>query len=139
MRSALLTVLIVILMFLPLAAAQPPDTPPGLADRFDLRNDDGSINWPTVAASVGTIMLLGAISYLLHRRYQSGPVTVQSDEEAVLALLEDHDGTMKQPELRDALDWSDSKISRVTSRLESDGTIEKYQLGRENIVKRVED
>jgi len=84
------------------------------------------------------VVFLGA--YLLHRRYNTEqPVQVQSDEGAVLAVIDQHDGQTKQPAIRDALDWSATKASRVTSRLEDDGKIEKLQLGRENIVRKSED
>lgn len=41
---------------------------------------------------------------------------------------------IKQQTLVDELDWSESTISRHLSDLEAEGTIERYQIGRENIV-----
>lgn len=133
--------MISVLILLSVAVAAPPGgIPPGLAERFQMTNDDGSIDWGTVATSTLAAVLVLAGGYLLNRRFHpsSPAVMVQSDEEAVLAILDEHGGQLKQPQIRDALDWSDAKTSRVTSRLGDDGTITKLQLGRENVVKRVE-
>lgn len=44
------------------------------------------------------------------------------------------DGRIKQQALVDELDWSESTVSRHLSDLEADGIIERYQIGRENVV-----
>lgn len=62
-----------------------------------------------------------------------------SDEERVLAILDDHDGEIKQAELVDTVDWSKSKVSRVLSEMEEGGRVEKLRLGRENLVRTVDD
>lgn len=57
-----------------------------------------------------------------------------SDEEQVVALLESRGGRMKQVEIVDRTDWSKSKVSMLLSDMESEGTVSKLRVGRENIV-----
>jgi len=62
-----------------------------------------------------------------------------TDEDHVNALLEDRGGRMKQGDIVEALDWSKSKTSRVLSRMAEDDEIRKLQIGRENVIERVDD
>jgi hypothetical protein len=57
-----------------------------------------------------------------------------SDEERVVALLESQGGRMKQVDIVDQTDWSKSKVSMLLSDMESEGTVSKLRVGRENIV-----
>jgi len=57
-----------------------------------------------------------------------------SDEERVLALLQDHDGRMKQAEIVDATGWSNAKVSQLLSGMAEDGKIRKLRIGRENLI-----
>lgn len=57
-----------------------------------------------------------------------------SDEERVITLLEAQGGRMKQVDIVDRTDWSKSKVSMLLSEMESEGTISKLRVGRENIV-----
>lgn len=57
-----------------------------------------------------------------------------SDEERIIALLEERGGRMKQVEIVRNTDWSKSKVSMLLSEMESEGTISKLRVGRENIV-----
>jgi hypothetical protein len=57
-----------------------------------------------------------------------------SDEERVIALLEEHGGRMKQVDIVGNTNWSKSKVSMLLSEMESEGTISKLRVGRENIV-----
>lgn len=59
---------------------------------------------------------------------------ILTDAERVQAVLEAHGGRMKQAAIADELDWSASKTSRVLADMVEDGTVEKLQLGRENLV-----
>ena len=61
-----------------------------------------------------------------------------TDEEKVLQVL-DSGERVKQIHIRDELGWSDSKTSRVLSEMEERGSIEKLRLGRENVVRRVDE
>ena len=58
-----------------------------------------------------------------------------SNEERVTRFLADHGGRAKQQEIVDGLDWTEAKTSQVLSSMESEGSIEKFRIGRENVVK----
>ena len=65
------------------------------------------------------------------------PVTgaeVMTDAERVQTLLEATDGRMRQTAIADEFDWSASKVSRVIGKMVDEGTVEKLQLGRENLI-----
>ena len=57
-----------------------------------------------------------------------------SNEERVLALLDHHDGRMKQQAVAAELDWSDAKTSQVIGKLRDAEEVETFRLGRENVV-----
>ncbi|MCT9098137.1 hypothetical protein [Haloarchaeobius sp. HME9146] len=70
----------------------------------------------------------------------SSPGTaVMTDDERVLDLLDSAGGRVRQAAIADTFDWSASKTSRVIGRMADDGTVEKLQLGRENLVTLPED
>ncbi|KAB1194355.1 MarR family transcriptional regulator [Haloferax sp. MBLA0076] len=62
---------------------------------------------------------------------------ILTDEDRVQNLLRASDGRIRQKDVVTELDWSKSKVSRVLSRMEDDGTIEKLRLGRENVIELV--
>lgn len=95
------------------------------------------------AALAGAAVVLGAIGVLVWRRRQTrateaetppGDPSLLSNEEQVLAVLEDHGGRMKQQELAETLEWTDAKTSKVTSEMREAGRIEGFRLGRENVL-----
>ena len=59
---------------------------------------------------------------------------LQSDDERVITLLEEHDGRMRQVDIVSNTDWSKSKVSMLLSEMEDEGLISKLRVGRENIV-----
>jgi uncharacterized membrane protein len=59
---------------------------------------------------------------------------VLTDEERVLELLNANGGRIRQAAIAEEFDWSASKTSRVVGRLADEGSVEKLQLGRENLV-----
>ncbi|MFC7098023.1 helix-turn-helix transcriptional regulator [Halobaculum marinum] len=67
-------------------------------------------------------------------RTPSGEDTLLTDEDRVLALLEEHGGRVKQATVGDQLEWSSSKTSRVVGRMADEGTVEKLRIGRENVL-----
>lgn len=69
--------------------------------------------------------------------YESPDVLRDSDR--VVSLLEEHGGRMRQGDVKDAMGWSKSKTSRVLSDMAEEGSVEKIQIGRENIVTLVAD
>lgn len=102
----------------------------------------------------------GIIGYLRHQQYQSNrpdagrrETTPESpdrdsaeaasrpcsDVQTLLTLLDAAGGQLKQKELVQRTTWSETKVSRLTSRLEEEGRVEKLRIGRENLVSRVDD
>jgi uncharacterized membrane protein len=61
-------------------------------------------------------------------------VTLDDDEQFVVDLLLSNDGRVRQSAIVDASEWSKSKVSRLLSRMERDGHVEKVTVGRENVV-----
>ncbi|MFW5919089.1 MAG: DUF7345 domain-containing protein [archaeon] len=66
---------------------------------------------------------------------ETPPDELLSNEERVTRFLEDHGGRAKQQEIVDGLEWTEAKTSQVLSSMESEGAIEKFRIGRENVVK----
>lgn len=63
------------------------------------------------------------------------PEELLSNEERVVQFLEERGGRAKQQEIVDGLGWTDAKTSQVLSGMASDDQIEKFRIGRENVVK----
>lgn len=55
-------------------------------------------------------------------------------EAQIIKLLGEHDGKLWQRDIVAATGWSESKVSRTLSTMEEDKRIERYQVGRENVV-----
>ncbi|WP_435346668.1 DUF7343 domain-containing protein [Haloarchaeobius sp. HRN-SO-5] len=60
---------------------------------------------------------------------------ILTDEDRVLKLLQEYSGPMPQKRVAEQTDWSASKVSRLLSRMDEEGTITKITIGRENIIK----
>lgn len=57
-----------------------------------------------------------------------------TDDDRVYNLLRENGGQMKQVNIVEETDWSKSKVSRVLSRMEEDGKINKLRMGRGNTI-----
>jgi hypothetical protein len=80
--------------------------------------------------------LFGAI-LVWRRRYNIVRTVTEggkTPEEQVLQVLKQHEGRMRQQILASELGWTASKTSRVLTRMDKAGDINKLQLGRENII-----
>lgn len=105
------------------------------------------------APALGGILFVGLSAYIYSRRQnscmfaalnrfswrQSTPESamndpIVTDQDEVLALLQRHDGRMRQADIADELGWSSSKTSRVLSSMHDDGHVEKLPIGRENVI-----
>jgi hypothetical protein len=62
------------------------------------------------------------------------PSELLSDGERVLNLVEQKGGRMKQQAVVEELGWSETKTSQVVNDLKTDGKLEVYRIGRENVV-----
>lgn len=58
----------------------------------------------------------------------------QTDEEQVYQLLEASEGRVYQGDVSTVTGWSEGKTSRVLSEMEENGSITRYQIGRQKIV-----
>jgi hypothetical protein len=107
--------------------------------------DDGEL--PRWAWVVPVIAVLAAGAAWVHRRRgvdaggatgtpEDGepPSELLSDEERVEALLREHGGRVKQGTIVDELGWTDAMTSRVVNGMHGEGAIEKFRIGRENVV-----
>ncbi|MCU4742648.1 MarR family transcriptional regulator [Halobacteria archaeon AArc-m2/3/4] len=57
-----------------------------------------------------------------------------SDEDRVLRMLAANDGRLRQQVIVERTDWSKSKVSRLLSKMNEKGSIEKISVGRENVI-----
>jgi hypothetical protein len=57
-----------------------------------------------------------------------------SDEDRVLRLIRENGGRMKQVKIVEETGWSKSKVSMLLSDMETNGSISKLRVGRENII-----
>lgn len=97
---------------------------------------------PARPIAVLTIFLSIFAGLLYRRRSLPDDADVQpdidedllSDEERVLKLLEANGGRMKQQDLLEMVEWSRTKTSDVVNEMHKDGQIEKFRLGRENVI-----
>ncbi len=83
-----------------------------------------------------TLAVLAAVYWFYFRDREK--VTVESDEEKLLKILDEAGGKTSQPNLREETGWSEAKVSRVTKKLEEKEELEKLRLGRKNIIRRPE-
>ncbi len=61
-------------------------------------------------------------------------VELLSDEERVLALIDERGGRMKQAAIVEETDWSNAKVSQLLSEMAESGEVEKLRIGRENLI-----
>ena len=90
---------------------------------------------------LSALLVVGAVAAVLLVRYRRGGARARdarTPEEQVLRLLSEQDGRLRQAEIAEALGWSASKTSRVISRMAQTGSVEKLQIGRENIISRTD-
>ncbi len=59
-----------------------------------------------------------------------------TNEDRVRQMLDEGGGRLKQSDIVAQTDWSKSKVSRLLSKMESDGEIRKISIGRENLITR---
>lgn len=65
---------------------------------------------------------------------EAPPPELLSNEERVLRVLNENGGRVKQQAIAAECDWGESKTSKVVTDLHEDGTVERFRLGRENVV-----
>jgi hypothetical protein len=63
------------------------------------------------------------------------PEELLSNEEQVLRFLASEGGRAKQQDVVAALDWTEARTSQVVNGMEAESEIEKFRIGRENVLK----
>jgi hypothetical protein len=59
-----------------------------------------------------------------------------TNEDRIRQMLDANEGRIRQADIVEQTDWSKSKVSRLLSKMESDGEIRKISIGRENLIAR---
>ncbi|MFW6457788.1 MAG: helix-turn-helix transcriptional regulator [Halodesulfurarchaeum sp.] len=116
-------------------------------------SEPGESSPPWILYGGGGLVIAAIVGWIIYRRrFGEGADTVQpgdggagqppsellSNEERVEAYLESVGGRAKQQEMVDALGWTEAKTSQVLSEMAEEETIEKFRIGRENVVKLAE-
>ncbi len=57
-----------------------------------------------------------------------------SNDEQVIRILEANGGRVKQQTVKEELDWTDAKTSKVVGSLREEGMVESFRIGRENVL-----
>ena len=89
----------------------------------------------------GGLVVLAVIVFGMAKRIEKAPLREEvpkgpdKDSEKVLEVLAANENRMTQKELKQVLNYSDSKISLVLSELEHEGFIKRFKRGRGNIIK----
>lgn len=111
-----------------------------------LDSDNSNNNWLIMLViGIGAVLLVVSVvlfKLYSNREHQDDTTSnVNSDgslpddpEEKVMEYLRENDGKVKQKDLTEDLDWSKTKVSRVTSSLEDQNKVSKLRIGRENII-----
>lgn len=109
---------------------------PGPASTPKTGSDGGTAGAGAAGAGAGAATGSAAAS---DASKQEPPSELLSNEERVIKFLEQEGGRAKQQEIVDGLGWTDAKTSQVLSGMASDDQIEKFRIGRENVVKLPDD
>lgn len=74
---------------------------------------------------------------LMKPKPQAKPAELDGDAKSVLKLLDGFEGRATQKELKEALRFSDAKLSLILTELEHLGKIKKFKRGRANIIRKL--
>lgn len=121
---------------------------PGTGTPTTTSEEAGAI-WPWLIGGIVVLAILaGALWYWQGRggsdggdsasgdEAEGGPTTeLMSNEERVEEFLSNQGGRAKQQEIVDGLGWTEAKTSQVLSDMQEGDRIEKFRIGRENVVK----
>lgn len=127
----------------------------GVAPDDDTVGDDDLRDGPTalftnpLVLGLAVLVVLAIAGAIIARRRRGGlptdwagdepeeaepPSALLSNEERVLQLLEENGGRLKQQRVREELDWTAAKTSKVVGDLRESGQVESFRLGRENVL-----
>lgn len=69
-----------------------------------------------------------------HGRRQTSGSEPSTDEQRILAMLEENGGRLRQGEIAGRTDWSKSKVSRLLAGMQRRQEVRKVSVGRENVI-----
>lgn len=107
-----------------------PDGSDGDHDGHGANGVDGSDGFDDGDARSAPAAAKGSGERQPERRVGSGAREIMTAEERVVRLVSENDGRMKQSDIVSAVEWSESTVSRKLSKLETEGAITRYQIGR---------
>ncbi|MCK4319866.1 hypothetical protein KAW38_04830 [Candidatus Micrarchaeota archaeon] len=89
-----------------------------------------------VWVGIGIILILFIVLLLFRtKKKKAKPEELDEDCKTVLRIVNENEGRITQKEIREILNWSDSKLSLVVSELEQLELIKRIKKGRKNIIK----
>jgi|Deesub1362A_J573_1020465.scaffolds.fasta_scaffold00033_109 uncharacterized membrane protein len=80
---------------------------------------------------IGVVLVFILYKFL---RKDSNLDKIKPDLKLILSILDEEGGRITQKDLRKRLGWSESKTSLALSELEKKGLIERYKVGRGNVI-----
>ncbi len=93
-------------------------------------------NFMYLWVGIGITIILFVVLFLLKTKIKKAkPEELDADCKTVLKIVNENEGRITQKEIREILNWSDSKLSLVVSELEQLELIKRIKKGRENIIK----
>jgi hypothetical protein len=115
----------------------------------DGRDGEGSpadgLPWYYPAGGLALLAGAALVAGLAYRRRETGaaggtvPDAPLTDADRVHEQLAEAGGQLKQQEVAETLDWSASKTSRTLSDMEDEGVVERVRIGRENVVRLIDE
>jgi uncharacterized membrane protein len=91
------------------------------------------------------VLAVGIILFVMGGRISKAPLKEEHtrkkepdrDAKKVLEALDSYEGRATQKELKETLNYSDSKISLILAELEHEGLVRRFRRGRGNIIRKV--
>lgn len=93
---------------------------------------------PLIATIIAIVVVTVAIGFYARTISEDKTwslTNLDEEETNIVNLLDSEDGKVKQKKFSTEFDWSDAKVSRLTTRLEDKNIVEKSMVERENIVR----
>lgn len=107
-------------------------------DQVSLYLQATQFSTPIIATVIAIIFVTVAVGVYTRSRSEDETWSLSNlDEEEtnIVNLLDSENGEVKQKKFATEFDWSDAKVSRLTTRLEDKNVVEKAMIERENVIR----
>lgn len=107
-------------------------------DQVSLYLQATQFSTPIIATVIAIIFVTVAVGVYTRSRSEDESWSLSNlDEEEtnIVNLLDSENGEVKQKKFATEFDWSDAKVSRLTTRLEDKNVVEKAMIERENVIR----